>query len=149
MPYFTHIFEENVFNIFLLTPGGDPELMEKIRKRSDGSSQQVKETILVPGLKFNKLIELCQTRKIVWYITEDKWKRTADIHEPGEVKRMPGTLLYYQVPELYSLFNKYISIVAERHPQIKKSCLLRIQVDDFVDKEDEGSELSIAVTYYP
>jgi len=103
----------------------------------------------VPGLKFNKLIELCQTRKVVWYISDEKWKRTADIHEPGEVKRMPGTLMYYSVPELHTLFHRYLSLMTDKHPQLKDRYLLRIQIDDFVDKQEAGSELSIAITYYP
>ena len=49
-------------------------LQEKIKNRNNGTSQQVKDTLIVPGLKFNKLVELCQTRRIVWYIAQDKWK---------------------------------------------------------------------------
>jgi len=138
-----------VFNIFLLTEGGDPELLEKIKNRNNGTSQQVKDTLIVPGLKFNKLVELCQTRRIVWYIAQDKWKLTADAHEPGEVKRMPGTLMYYAIPELHSIFHKYIDMMTEKFPELDGRYFLRIQIDDFADKDEEGSELSVAITYYP
>eukprot|EP00995_Heteronema_vittatum_P007935 NODE_3092_length_706_cov_448.774734_g2185_i0.p1 GENE.NODE_3092_length_706_cov_448.774734_g2185_i0~~NODE_3092_length_706_cov_448.774734_g2185_i0.p1 ORF type:complete len:167 (+),score=73.66 NODE_3092_length_706_cov_448.774734_g2185_i0:66-503(+) len=145
MPFIPHVFEENVFNIIKLA--GDPDLQERIKKR-DTNFQAVRDTITVPQ-KFNKMVELVQTRRDIWYISDDKWKVTCDLHEPGEVKRSPGTLQFYAVPELNHLCTTMIDLMVAKYAELKDRYFLRIQITEFSDKDTEGSEVSLKISYFP
>eukprot|EP00992_Anisonema_acinus_P010002 TRINITY_DN6230_c0_g1_i2.p1 TRINITY_DN6230_c0_g1~~TRINITY_DN6230_c0_g1_i2.p1 ORF type:complete len:163 (+),score=60.09 TRINITY_DN6230_c0_g1_i2:53-490(+) len=145
MPFVPHVFQENIFNIIKLQ--GDPELQEKIKRR-ETNYESVKDTIIVPQM-FNKMVELVQTRRDIWYISDEKWQITCDLHEPGETMRSPGTMQYYAVPELNNLCTTMINMMTEKHPELKGQSFLRIQINEFSDKDEQGSEVSLKFSYFP
>jgi len=145
MPFFTHVFEDNVFQIIKLK--GDPDLQGKIKNRQN-NVKTCKETIILP-LKFSKMVELVQTRRDIWYISEEKWRVSLEQHEPGEFTRHPGTLYFYEIPELKSTCTAMITQMANHYPELKDQILLRVQIAEFSDKGDEGSEVSLKISYFP
>eukprot|EP00906_Rhabdomonas_costata_P023239 RCo033466 len=144
MAYIPHVFVDNVFQIIKLM--GDPELQEKIKKR-DTNFQHIKDVITVP-YRFNKMVELVQTRRDIWFIAEEKWLVSTRLHEPTETTRAPGTLQYYMVPELTSLCDTMIKMMADRHEELRNQWFLRIEIKDFSDKDEAGSEVSLRISYF-
>eukprot|EP01010_Urceolus_cornutus_P001804 NODE_2375_length_561_cov_189.828125_g1883_i0.p1 GENE.NODE_2375_length_561_cov_189.828125_g1883_i0~~NODE_2375_length_561_cov_189.828125_g1883_i0.p1 ORF type:complete len:166 (-),score=56.99 NODE_2375_length_561_cov_189.828125_g1883_i0:63-506(-) len=145
MPFFTHVFEDNVFNI--ISMGGDSELQEKIKARNSKDVNQMKEQITVPQ-KFHKLVELVQTRRDIWYISDEKWKASTELHEPSEIQRSPGTLSFYSIPELSSLCTTFITVMAEKFPELKDEFFLRIQILEFSDKDEAGTDVSLRISTF-
>eukprot|EP01012_Entosiphon_sulcatum_P016418 TRINITY_DN2133_c0_g1_i1.p1 TRINITY_DN2133_c0_g1~~TRINITY_DN2133_c0_g1_i1.p1 ORF type:complete len:146 (-),score=46.47 TRINITY_DN2133_c0_g1_i1:175-612(-) len=145
MPFFTHAFEENVFQIIKMK--GDPDLQAKIKNRQN-NFKVCKEAIIVPQ-KFSKMVELVQTRRDIWYISEEKWRISLEQHEPGEFTRHPGTLYFYEIPELKSTCMGMIKQMAQHHPELNDQYFLRLQIIEFSDKGDDGTEVSLKISYFP
>eukprot|EP00998_Keelungia_sp_KM082_P011505 NODE_7773_length_577_cov_56.115556_g7750_i0.p1 GENE.NODE_7773_length_577_cov_56.115556_g7750_i0~~NODE_7773_length_577_cov_56.115556_g7750_i0.p1 ORF type:complete len:147 (-),score=25.10 NODE_7773_length_577_cov_56.115556_g7750_i0:73-513(-) len=146
MPFYTHVFEDNVHQIILL--GGDEGLQKKIRNRTS-PGEQSSETITVP-IPHKKLIELIQTRRDIWFIADDKWEASVKAHDKENTSRAPGTLAYYSVPELNSTCKDIIARFAEKVAAVSSQDYLHLEIASFGESETEGSsDITLKITYWP
>jgi hypothetical protein len=145
MPFFTHIFTGNVFNIMKFR--ADPDLAKKVAVASQpgASGTQVMEETLVIQVPHKKMIELVQTRREIWYIRQEEWDAAAAKHEPGEQQRTPGTLAYYKIPELQRTGMMLVQAVGEKNADFATPVLMKLNVLEFGESDGGPNATNVTV----